>query len=127
MVFQKVCNIFKESIQICPQFFVEFDMKNMMVLYHVLSIQTFSNIIELTLKNVRLTTLYESRLQISYYIDREYPEIGDSLHTTEVGIYKRKQESKKTKRHAFYQERNKTRCSRPRKRPRKKEKTFFFS
>ena len=83
---QKSLQYFQESIQICPQFFVEFDMKNMMVLYHVLSIQTFSNIIELTLKNVRLTTLYESRLQISYYIDREYPEIGDSLHTTEVGI-----------------------------------------
>ena len=86
MVFQKVCNFFKESIQICPQFFVEFDIKTMMVLYDFVSIQTFSNIIELTLKNVRLTTLYESRLQISYYIDREYPEIGDSLHTTEVGI-----------------------------------------
>ena len=36
-----------------------------------------------------------------------------SLETPEVGIYKRKQESKKTR-------------TRPIKRPRKKEKTFFF-
>ena len=59
-----------------------------------------------------------------------------TLGHPEVGIYKRKQDSKKTrKHHAFDQEsdqekkkkRKKTR-SRPTKRPRKKEKlSFFFS
>ena len=49
---------------------------------------------------------------------------------SEVGIYKRKQESKKTTKQELDQESDqeskKTR-TRPRKRPRKKEKTFFFS
>ena len=46
-----------------------------------------------------------------------------SLHHPEVGIYKRKQESKKTK---LDQESDQETRTRPRKRPRKKEKTFFF-
>ena len=44
---------------------------------------------------------------------------------TEEGIYKRKQESKKTRKHAFDQESKKKKGRkrfRPRKRPRKKEK-----
>ena len=51
------------------------------------------------------------------------------LRYAEVGIFKRKQESNKTRKHAFDheidQEKKKTR-SRPRKRPRKKEKLSLF-
>ena len=56
------------------------------------------------------------------------------LASTEVGVYKRKQESKKTRKQELDEEcdqenkrkKKKTR-SRPRKRPEKKEKTYFYS
>ena len=51
---------------------------------------------------------------------------GDILGVAEVGIYKRKQESKKKRKQESDQENKKTRTQ-TRKRPRKKEKTFFFS
>ena len=61
-----------------------------------------------------------------------------SRKKTEVGIYKRKQESKNSTKKATKKRRkqeldqendqeNKKTRTRPRKRPRKKEKTFFFS
>ena len=58
---------------------------------------------------------------------------GDWL-TPEVGIYKWKQESKTTRKHACFRPRKRSRKKekrkktrfRPRKWPRKKEKTFFF-
>ena len=52
-----------------------------------------------------------------------------AIVTSEVGIYKRKQESKKTRKHELDQEsdqENKKTRTRLRQRPRKKGKTFFF-